>query len=123
MHNPDLRNFIVDVRKKYDQIIDTVNIDEITNIGWATDQKEQAESTVKAFERWVQEHKDEALALQIFYDAPYRRRELTYQLIRDLYEKLILEQPTLQPAKLWDAYSQIENNPIVTGKQIGRAHV
>ena len=111
MHNPDLRNFIVDVRKKYDQIIDTVNIDEITNIGWATDQKEQAESTVEAFERWVQEHKDEALALQIFYDAPYRRRELTYKLIRDLYEKLILEQPTLQPAKLWDAYSQIENNP------------
>ena len=111
LHNPDLRNFIVDVRKKYDQIIDTVNIDEITNIGWATDQKEQAESTVKAFERWVQEHKDEALALQIFYDAPYRRRELTYKLIRDLYEKLILEQPTLQPAKLWDAYSQIENNP------------
>ena len=111
LHNPDLRNFIVDVRKKYDQIIDTVNIDEITNIGWATDQKEQAESTVEAFERWVKEHKDEALALQIFYDAPYRRRELTYQLIRDLYEKLILEQPTLQPAKLWDAYSQIENNP------------
>jgi type I restriction enzyme R subunit len=71
LHNPDLRNFIVDVRKKYDQIIDTVNIDEITNIGWATDQKEQAESTVEAFERWVQEHKDEALALQIFYDAPY----------------------------------------------------
>lgn len=111
LHNPDLRNFIIDVRKKYDQIIDTVNIDEITNIGWATDQKEQAESTVEAFERWVQEHKDEALALQIFYDAPYRRRELTYKLIRDLYEKLILEQPTLQPAKLWDAYSQIENNP------------
>lgn len=111
LHNPDLRNFIIDVRKKYDQIIDTVNIDEITNIGWATDQKEQAESTVATFERWVAEHKDEALALQIFYDAPYRRRELTYKLIRDLYDKLILEQPTLQPAKLWDAYSQIENNP------------
>lgn len=110
LHNPDLRNFIVDIRKKYDQIIDTVNIDEITNIGWATDQKEQAESTVEAFERWVKEHKDEALALQIFYDAPYRRRELTYKLIRDLYEKLILEQPALQPAKLWDAYSKIENN-------------
>lgn len=111
LHNPDLRNFIVDIRKKYDQIIDTVNIDEITNIGWATDQKEQAESTVEAFERWVQENKDEALALQIFYDAPYRRRELTYKLIRDLYEKLVLEQPALQPAKLWDAYSQIENSP------------
>ncbi|WP_288461539.1 DEAD/DEAH box helicase family protein [uncultured Chryseobacterium sp.] len=111
LHNPDLRNFIVDIRKKYDQIIDTVNIDEITNIGWATDQKEQAESTVEAFERWVQENKDESLALQIFYDAPYRRRELTYKLIRDLYEKLVLEQPALQPAKLWDAYSQIENSP------------
>lgn len=26
-NNPDLRNYIVDVRKKYDQVIDTINID------------------------------------------------------------------------------------------------
>ena len=41
-HNPDLRDFIVDIRKKYDQIIDVVNMDTITNIGWVKDQDEAA---------------------------------------------------------------------------------
>ncbi|ESU19036.1 type I modification methyltransferase, subunit R [Flavobacterium cauense R2A-7] len=108
-HNPELRNYIVDVRKKYDQIIDTLNIDEVHKIGWVADVNEQAQSSVAAFEQWVQENKDEALALQIFYGEPYRRRELTYKMIRDLYDKLILEQPTLQPAKLWDAYATMED--------------
>jgi type I restriction enzyme R subunit len=42
-HNPDLRNYIVDVRKKYDQVIDSINIDEVTNIGWVKDQKAAAD--------------------------------------------------------------------------------
>lgn len=112
LHNPDLRNYIIDVRKKYDQIIDTLNIDEVTNMGWVKDVTEQAKSMVTAFETWVTNNQDEALALQIFYGEPYRRRELTYKMIRDLYEKLVLEQPTLNAPKLWDAYAELEDNQI-----------
>lgn len=36
-NNPGLRNFIIEVRRKYDQVIDGINIDEITNIGWVKD--------------------------------------------------------------------------------------
>lgn len=108
-HNPDLRNFIIDVRKKYDQIIDTLNIDEITNMGWVKDIQVNAKSIVAEFETWVTQNKDEALALQIFYSAPYRRRELTYKMIRDLYDKLVLEQPTLLAPKLWEAYAILED--------------
>lgn len=108
-HNPDLRNFIIDVRKKYDQIIDTINIDEITNMGWVKDIQVNAKSIVAEFETWVSQNKDEALALQIFYSAPYRRRELTYKMIRDLYDTLVLEQPTLLAPKLWEAYAVLED--------------
>ena len=108
-HNPDLRTFIIDVRKKYDQIIDTLNIDEITNMGWVKDLQVNAKSIVAEFETWVSQNKDEALALQIFYSAPYRRRELTYKMIRDLYDKLVLEQPTLVAPKLWEAYAVLED--------------
>ncbi len=107
--NPDLRNYIIDVRKKYDQVIDTLNLDEITKIGWVKDVQEQAVSSVMAFEKWIDDHKDEALALQLFYGEPYRRRELTYRMIRELYDKLVLEQPTLQPSRLWDAYATVED--------------
>ena len=48
-HNPELRDFIVDIRKKYDQIIDVINIDTITNIGWVKDHASTSSATVADF--------------------------------------------------------------------------
>ncbi|HZV69322.1 MAG TPA: type I restriction-modification enzyme R subunit C-terminal domain-containing protein [Saprospiraceae bacterium] len=107
-NNPELRDYIVDVRRKYDQIIDAVNPDHITNIGWVKDQKSNARNTIDDFEAWIREHKDEITALQIFYDQPYRRRELTYTMIRDLYEKIKMEEPRLAPMNVWRAYEQLD---------------
>ncbi len=107
-NNPDLRDYIVDVRRKYDQIIDSVNIDQISNIGWVKDQQANAQNTIADFKSWIESHKDEITALQIFYDQPYRRRELTYTMIRDLYEKIKIEVPLLAPMHVWRAYEQID---------------
>jgi len=107
-NNPELRDYIVDVRRKYDQIIDSVNIDQISNIGWVKDQQASAQNTIADFKTWIEAHKDEITALQIFYDQPYRRRELTYSMIRDLYEKIKIEAPLLAPMHVWRAYEQIE---------------
>lgn len=109
LHQPELRQFIVEVRKKYDQIIDIVNVDIITQLGWVEDMQTQAISIIQQFETWVANHRDEAVALQLFYAEPYRRRDLTYRMIKDLYDRLMTEQPTLQPHTLWDAYAQVEN--------------
>jgi len=106
-NNPDLRNYIVDVRKKYDQVIDTINIDTITNIGWVKDQQAAASLTISNFTAWIESHKDEITALQIFYGQPFRRRELTYKMIKDLYEKITTEQPLLAPSQVWRAYEQL----------------
>lgn len=107
-NNPELRNFIVDVRKKYDQTIDTINQDEIQNIGWVKDQEAAAALTISNFTAWIEAHKDEITALQLFYGQPYQRRELTYKMIKDLYEKIITEQPLLAPAQVWRAYEQMK---------------
>lgn len=103
-NNPELRNYIVDIRKKYDQLIDTINQDEVTQIGWVKDQKAAAELTISNFTEWIETHKDEITALQIFYGQPYRHRELTYKMIKDLYEKIKTEQPLLAPLHVWRAY-------------------
>jgi type I restriction enzyme R subunit len=107
-HNPDLRNYIVDVRKKYDQIIDHINIDEVTQIGWVKDQEKAAELTISNFTAWIEAHKYEITALQIFYSQPYRRREITYKMIKDLYDKIKTEQPQLAPMQVWNAYVQLK---------------
>ena len=107
-NNPDLRNYIVDVRRKYDQIIDTINIDEITQIGWVKDAEAAAQLTIGNFTSWIEQHKDEITALQIFYSQPYQRRQLTYKMIKDLYEKITTEQPLLAPSHVWRAYEQLQ---------------
>ncbi|HEY8658020.1 MAG TPA: DEAD/DEAH box helicase family protein [Hanamia sp.] len=106
-HNPELRDYIVDIRKKYDQVIDHINLDEITNIGWVKDQKAAAENTIYDFTNWIQTHKDEITALQIFYGQPYQRRELTFKMIKDLFEKIKTEKPLLSPMNVWRAYEQV----------------
>ncbi len=106
-HKPELRDFIVDVRKKYDQVIDTVNLDEVTNIGWVKEQQGEAAQTVSNFTAWMEAHKDEITALQIFYGQPYSRRALTYKMIAELGEKLKREQPNLSPITVWRAYEQL----------------
>ncbi|MFT4155488.1 DEAD/DEAH box helicase family protein [Parafilimonas sp.] len=104
-NNPDLRNYIIDVRKKYDQVIDGINIDEIANIGWVKDQQAAAVLTISNFTAWIEAHKDEITALQIFYAQPYRRREITYKMIKDLCKKIKTEQPMLAPLQVWSAYA------------------
>src|SRR5665647_2532186 len=107
-HNPELRDYIVDIRKKYDQVIDHINLDEITNIGWVKDQKAAAENTIHDFTNWIQTHKDEITALQIFYGQPYQRRELTFKIIKDLYENIKTENPLLAPMNVWHSYEQLK---------------
>ena len=106
-HNPELRHFIVDVRKKYDQIIDTLNIDVVESAGFAKDQKAEAEKTISEFRDYIEQHKAEITALQIFYGQPYRRRELTFKMIKDLCEKILSEAPRLAPLKVWRAYEAL----------------
>lgn len=108
-HNPDLRDFIVDVRRKYDQIIDTLNIDAVVNSGWVKDQQAEAEKLVADFKLWIEENKDEITALQIFYDQPFRRRELTFKMLKELSEQIIRTKPTLAPLRIWKAYEQLES--------------
>jgi type I restriction enzyme R subunit len=106
----ELRNYIVDVRKKYDQIIDHINPDEIVKIGWVKDNVADAQGMIQEFIQWVETHKNEIIALQIFYGQPYRRRELTYKMISDLFERLTQDKPVLKLSKLWDAYTTQEDH-------------
>ncbi|MFH0729479.1 MAG: DEAD/DEAH box helicase family protein [Pseudomonadota bacterium] len=105
----DLNTYIEKVRKTHEQIIDTVNIDQVTKVGWEKDDKGKARELVTTFADWIAGHKDEITALQIFYDQPYRRRELTYQMIRELVDLLVADKPLLAPLSVWHAYEVLES--------------
>jgi type I restriction enzyme R subunit len=107
-NNWELRNYIIEVRKKYDQYIDHVNPDEITGMGWVADSKAAAESLVQDFKAWIEAHKTEIAALQVFYAQPYSRRALSYTALKELAETIKRSKPVLAPLQVWKAYEQLE---------------
>lgn len=105
--NGELNSYIENVRKAHAQVIDHINPDTLLNVGWDKDNTEKAQTLIQDFTAWIESHKDEITALQIFYSQPYRRRELTYKMIKDVYELLKTEKPLLAPLHVWRAYEQL----------------
>jgi len=104
----ELNEYIENVRKAHQQRIDVNDPDEILNAGWDKENKENANKLVKDFAEWMQQHKDELIALQIFYNQPFRRRELTYTMIKEVLEKLQSDKPALAPMNVWRAYEALQ---------------
>ena len=107
--NGELNNYLDNVRREHEQIIDSVNIDTITKSEWDTTSIDKATEIVKDFSEYLEQHKDEIKALSIFYNQPYNRREITFKMIQDVFSKLALEKPVLAPDYVWSAYTALEN--------------
>jgi type I restriction enzyme R subunit len=105
----ELNEYIENVRKTHEQIIDIINVDRVLRSEWDTFTEDKAKDVVKSFQEYIEANKDEVIALSIYYNQPYRRREVTYKMIKELLEKLQLEKPTLAPLYVWDAYAQLED--------------
>ncbi len=106
--NGELNQYIENVRKALEQIIDTANPDEVIHVGWDQENQEKANEIMTEFSDWMYQHKDELTALQIFYNQPYRRRELTYSMIKEVLERLQQDKPLLAPLHVWRAYQALD---------------
>jgi type I restriction enzyme R subunit len=101
-------DFIENLRRAHEQIIDTVNLDRVTAVGWDVQAKERAMHLIEDFTAFIERHKNEIAALKIYYNQPYRRCGLTFQMIREVLDILKTQKPTLAPLSVWQAYEQVE---------------
>ncbi|MFO7864325.1 MAG: type I restriction-modification enzyme R subunit C-terminal domain-containing protein, partial [Salinivirgaceae bacterium] len=106
--NGELNEYLENVRKEHEQIIDHINIDTVTKSEWDSFSVEKARETVKDFSEYLEKHKDEIKALSIFYNQPYNRRSITFNMIKEVMEKLKLEKPQLAPDYVWEAYNVVD---------------
>ncbi len=106
--NGELNDYLENVRKEHEQIIDSINIDTITKSEWDKTSIDKSNEIVKDFSDYLEQHKDEIKALSIFYNQPYNRRNITFKMIKDVMEKLKLEKPLLSPDYVWNAYAAID---------------
>jgi len=103
--NPDLRNLLIELKEKREQIIDDISIDEVLETGFTTD---QAKNLVTTFQEILKEKRDELTALQIIYEKPFGQRHLTYKQIKDLAETIKSPPYYLTTERLWGAYRKLD---------------
>ena len=102
-HSPDAREYIENVRRSHDQLIDNVNMDAVLFAGFDAQQEENADRVISVFRQFIEEHKDEILALRIVYDQKYQDRPMAIEQLKVLYEKLKAQGVTVE--RLWDCYA------------------
>jgi type I restriction enzyme R subunit len=110
--NPDLRNTLIEFRKRNEQTIDTVSKDQVILAGYDEKAKERAQMLVQNFEKFIEDNKDELTAYQIIYSQPYAKRQLTFEVIKQLAAKIEKPPYNLTPELLWQAYEQLEKSKV-----------
>lgn len=101
--NPDVRDYIENVRRSHEQIVDNVNLDEVLFAGFDSQQEANADRIIQTFHEFIEENKDEIIALRIIYDQQYKDRPMAIEKLKVLYEKLKAKGVTIE--RLWDCYA------------------
>ena len=99
------RNKLIEVHQKKNQIIDTYSPDKL--IDWGYIDVSRAQKTITSFQKFIEQNKDELVALQVFYNQPYGQRQITHKMVKELADALDYPPYELDPARLWQAYKQL----------------
>ena len=102
-HDPDIRDYIENVRRSHDQIIDNINLDHVIFAGYDTQKEENVDRVISIFREFIEENKDEIIALRIIYDQAYKDRPMMIEGLKTIYEKLKAKGVTVE--RLWDCYA------------------
>mgnify|MGYP005930084501 FL=1 len=100
---PEVRDFIENVRRSHDQIIDSVNLDKVLFAGYSANREENVDRVISTFKDFIEENKDEILALRIIYNEQYKNRPMVLKSLTELYQKLCAKGVTVE--RLWDCYA------------------
>jgi type I restriction enzyme R subunit len=113
--NPKLRQRLVDLKKSFEQVIDTVSQDQLLMAGVSKDGRDRAANLVKSFEKFIEENRNEITALQILYSRPYKQR-LTHEQLRELARAIERpKQPSIAPIapeRVWQAYEVLDKSKV-----------
>ena len=106
--NGELIELIDSIRRDKEQTIDHDGLDTLLRAEWEGDAHENAEAMAQDFQHYLEANRDKIEALTIFYAQPHRRRELTYAMIREVFDRLKSDQPRLSPLRVWQAYALLD---------------
>ena len=105
----ELVELIDAIRRDKEQTIDHDNLDTVLRAEWDKDAANNAQALTDEFAGYLRANQDSITALTIFFSQPWRRRELSFELIRQVLDKLKADKPKLAPLRIWQAYRQLDD--------------
>ncbi|UOA10863.1 DEAD/DEAH box helicase family protein [Methylobacter sp. S3L5C] len=109
---PELREQIESARREREQLIDHLNLDQVTFSGYSEQAEAQAQKIIQTFTDYINQHKQEIEALSFFYQQPYQRRTLTFEMIDELHDALSRPPLMLTTERLWSAYARVQTSQV-----------
>ena len=106
INNPQARHYLLVLNAGFVKILQPGE-DTLISKGFSI---EEAQETTQAFEKYIEEHKDEIEALRIIYNN--EGEPLTYATLKDLENKLKTENNKFNPHLLWNTYSIIKPDEV-----------
>lgn len=111
LYNPDFRNLLLEIKKKNEQILDTVSSDALIEANFSAEALEKAKGMVESFAQFIKDNKDEITALQILYSRPYKS-PLKFENIKELAEAINKPPHHWTEDNLWAAYAALEKSKV-----------
>jgi type I restriction enzyme R subunit len=119
LHDPGLRQLLIELKAKTEITIDHVSADEVLESGFSAEALDRAKGMVQSFEQFIKDHKDEITALQVLYSKPYKHR-LTFEAVKELADAIEKPPYLWNESQLWNAYAALEKSKVkgASGKRI-----
>jgi type I restriction enzyme R subunit len=107
-----VRNKILEIKKRSEQVIDTISQDSVLFVGTDAMAKAKAKTVIDTFKKFIEDNKDNLVALQMIYSKPYGRRHLTYKEISELADALRKDPYYLSTEYVWSAYEKLDKSRV-----------
>lgn len=108
--SPHFRSKLVEVHQRNRQIIDRYSKDSLADLGYID--ASRAQKQIESFQNFMDENRDQLVALQVFYNQPYGQRHLTHLMVEELANALSNPPYFLDPETLWSAYMQLNRSKV-----------
>ena len=105
--NSELRQKLVDIRRSYEQVIDTASKDQVISGEFSIEAADRARTQVDSWKQFIEDHRDEITALEVLYHQPYGGG-LTYDDIKELVSAIGRPPHRWTPDVLWQAYETLD---------------
>ncbi len=107
-YDPHLRDLLLQIKHDNEQTIDRVSKDEVLVAGYSQAALDKAAAKIADFKRFIQEHKDELTALQVFYGQATPDR-LHFRDLKELAELIARPPVSATTEELWHCYEALES--------------